>query len=276
MITVLLLLTLNKQIVIMDEEQNMIDDFIAQLKSKKNELFTPQSMEDYHSPVLYPEADNTNVQKPPVNNKVDKNNLETPQKESIVDYKINEIPKANPVIFKTTGNDELLNGLNKFSPNRFNPRNSTVYDQYDNQILSATQELKAEGENVQPKLIKAIMLVETGMRPRQNRKGYYGFPQTSDANLTYINKKYNTNFSKLDMYNAKKATKFIHYYLKDVMRSSYINNYQDAIAAYNWGIGNYIKFKEGRKVMPDETKNYISLVDTIMNYNFNTKTFKTN
>jgi hypothetical protein len=126
-------------------------------------------------------------------------------------------------------------------------------------------------------LIKAIMLIETGMNPTKNSLGFEGFPQTKEHILNGrtdksgkfhpgINQRYGTNFTMKDMYNAEKAAEFIHYYLKTVAKSSYVNNLQDMIIAYNWGIGNLGAYKRGEKELPDQSKDYVKMINVMQDY----------
>ena len=81
--------------------------------------------------------------------------------------------------------------------------------------MAGIRELKSRGEKPNPKLIKGLMMVETSMNPRKNKLGYEGFPQTRQQEIDWVNKKFRTNFSLKDLYDAKESTKFIHYYLKN-------------------------------------------------------------
>jgi len=287
MITALFLLILNKHVIFMDEEQNIIENFITELKRKREEKIKPSQPAEVHSPVINYESDNTSVHQVFPEWKIDENSFPsykdfkpTDDDDSYTKEEREEmIHMGTPapletLPFKTYGNLDLISKLNQIHPNRFSPENVGIYDYYDSEITKAMRKLRLHGEKVNPKLVKAIMLVETGMKPRINRKGYFGFPQTRKSIISYINNKYNKHFTTSDMYDAEKASEFIHYYLKDVANSSLVNNYKDAIIAYNWGLGNLRKYKKGEASLPEETQEYVKLVDTIMNYDFTIKILK--
>lgn len=171
---------------------------------------------------------------------------------------------------------EVIGDLNSINPNRFSTQKIDHYDQYDAEIARGVEELKSIGENPDAKLIKAIMMVETGMNPVKNSLGYEGFPQTKEHIINGwtdkkgnfhpgINQRYNTSFTMEDMYDPQEAAKFIHYMIKDQKRSKYINNDIEAMAAYNWGLGNWINYKRGNiKSIPKETADYMDLVSTLV------------
>lgn len=165
----------------------------------------------------------------------------------------------------TMDDEALISALNTVVKKRFSSRKADQYDQYDAEIAQAVEELKAEGENPPPaKFLKAMMLIETGMRPRKNHLGYEGFPQTKKKFVNSINKRNGTDFKMRDMYDAKESAKFIHYYIKTIKRSEYVKNDIEAVGAYNWGTGNWAKYKQGLKKLPKETKDYMDLVSIMM------------
>jgi hypothetical protein len=160
----------------------------------------------------------------------------------------------------------LISDLAKINKRRFTSKYVDRYNQFDDLIENSLEKLKEEGESPNMSLIKAIMMVETGMIPRENPKGFHGFPQTKWKYVKPINRKFGTNFTMSDMYNPEKSAQFIHYYLKALEPISYVNSVDDLLASYNWGVGNYKKFLEGKKErMPSETKEYISLVKAMLN-----------
>ena len=166
----------------------------------------------------------------------------------------------------SAGVEGFIDSVNRIKPGRLDSTKIAHYDQYDNDILRAVENLEAKGEDPNQNLIKAIMLIETGMNPIKNSLGYEGFPQTKDHIIQSINKRNRTNFSMKDMYDAEKSAEFIHYYLKTASKSDYVNNIEDLIIAYNWGIGNLKKYKHGEKDLPNQTADYIKMVASMQDY----------
>ena len=66
----------------------------------------------------------------------------------------------------------FIDAINMIKPGRLDTSKVARYDKYDDQILAAADKLNAKGENADPNLIKAMMIVETGMNPRKNSLGY--------------------------------------------------------------------------------------------------------
>jgi hypothetical protein len=123
-----------------------------------------------------------------------------------------------------------------------------------------------------------MMIVETGMNPRKNSLGFEGFPQTKEhiingwkndsTGVFYpgINQRYGTNFTMKDMYNPEKAAEFMYYYMKAVSKSKYVQDLKDLVIAYNWGVGNLKKYKQGEKELPKESADYYAMIDTMSGY----------
>jgi hypothetical protein len=197
---------------------------------------------------------------------------------SIINYYIKEHPTIDEndifYLMKTLrGHKQLkqieitpsqINKLNLIVNNRFNISKINSYNKFDIDIIQASNELKLAGEKPNIKLIKAIMLIETGMIPRKNNLGYEGFPQTKMKILNHINNKYSTQFVKADLYDPQKSTKIIHYIIKAISKSKYVKNHQDIVGSYNWGLGNWSKYKLGKKTLPDETNDYIKMISSIL------------
>jgi hypothetical protein len=172
----------------------------------------------------------------------------------------------------------FIDQVNKIVPGRLDTSQIARYDKYDDSILAAAENLKKKGEKVNPNLIKAMMIVETGMNPRKNSLGYEGFPQTkehiingwtNDSTGVFhpgINQRYGTNFTIKDMYNPEKAAEFMHYYMKAVSKSKHVKDLKDLIIAYNWGVGNLRKYKKGEKELPKESADYYAMVDTMKGF----------
>lgn len=165
----------------------------------------------------------------------------------------------------------LVSRLNKITPKRFSHHDNylELYNKYDKEIEEAIKELLSNGEKPNSNLIKAIMMAETQMKPRKNRLGFEGFPQTKMKFVKWLNKKSGQNFNSSDLYNPKESAKLIHYFLKELKKFKHVNNDLEAAASYNWGVGNFKKHKEKNKKMPLETKNYVNLVQTMVNANKN-------
>jgi len=161
--------------------------------------------------------------------------------------------------------DEKVKILNAIVPNRFSSKKLEQYNQYDKAITEAVKELKAAGQSPNIALIKGIMLIETGMVPRKNHLGYKGFPQTKMKQVRSINKRHKTNFTKEDLYDAKQSAKFIHYMIITLKKSRFVKWDREALAAYNWGLGNFSKYRIGKKKMPTETTEYVKMISAFVN-----------
>jgi len=183
---------------------------------------------------------------------------------------------ANKEIF-SVADQGLIKAINNVVPGRLSSAKIPQYDKYDDAILKACENLKAKGEKPDANLIKAIMIIETGMNPRINHKGFQGFPQTKkhlidgwkDKDGTYhpgINKKFGTNFTIEDMYDAEKSAEFIYYYVKGLKKSIYVKTVDDVIIAYNWGMGNLGKYKRGEVKLPNESANYVKMMKVLQKY----------
>jgi len=171
---------------------------------------------------------------------------------------------AAPEIVQAT--PEFIESINKIKPGRLDTTHIERYNQFDDAILKATANLEAKGEDPNQDLIKSIMMVETGMKPTKNSLGFEGFPQTKSHIIDEINQRYGTHFTLRQMYDAEKAAEFIHYYLKTVAKSKYVNDLSDMIIAYNWGIGNLGAYKRGEKKLPDQSKDYVKMIDAMQGY----------
>ena len=80
----------------------------------------------------------------------------------------------------SAGTPGFIEAVNKIKPGRLDTSNIARYDKHDDSILAAMDSLESKGEDVNPNLIKAMMIVETGMNPTKNSLGYEGFPQTKE------------------------------------------------------------------------------------------------
>lgn len=174
--------------------------------------------------------------------------------------------EANRIKVFNTIDPSLITSINKIRPKLLSFNKVEQYDQYDEQIIEAVKELKEIGETPNANFIKSIMIIETGMIPKKNYKGYEGFPQTKFSTVKSVNKKNGTNFTMKDMYDAKRSAQFIHYYVKGLRESDLIKNDQDLIIAYNWGIGNLGKYKKGIKKLPKQSKDYVSMIKIMKKY----------
>jgi hypothetical protein len=173
--------------------------------------------------------------------------------------------KEEPKIL-SAGAEGFIDAINVIKPGRLDTAKIAQYDQYDEDILRAVDNLKAKGEDPNKDLIKAIMLIETGMNPTTNKWGFSGFPQTKQHTIDGINKRYKTDFTMDDMFDAEKSAEFIHYYLKAASKSDYVDNLADLIIAYNWGLGNLGKYKRGEKELSQQAADYVKMVDVMQDY----------
>jgi hypothetical protein len=169
----------------------------------------------------------------------------------------------------SAGTPGFIESINSIKPGRLDSSKIAHYDQYDADIMKAVNKLRAKGENPDPNLIKTIMIIETGMNPRKNSLGYEGFPQTKQHIINGINEKNRTGFTMMDMYVPEKAAEFIHYYLKTVQKSQWVDDIDDLIIAYNWGLGNLRDYKKGEREMPQQTADYIAMINSVKD-NFGT------
>jgi len=190
---------------------------------------------------------------------------------------LNLYKKEEPKRIMSAGDKGFIDSVNEIQPGRLDSALIARYDQYDEDILRAVDSLKAKGEEVDANLIKAIMLIETGMKPSKNSLGFEGFPQTKEYILNGwkddkgkfhpgINQKYGTSFTMKDMYDANKSAEFIHYYIKGLQKSKWVENIEDTIIAYNWGMGNLAKWKRGEKDLPSQSVNYVKMLKAMKDY----------
>lgn len=183
---------------------------------------------------------------------------------TVAAFETPKVKKVKPEIL--TVHEDIINDINAVVPKRMSVEKINQYEQYNKSILNAVQKLKAKGEKPDADLIKAIMLIETGMKPRKNKLGYEGFPQTKKHIIQDINARYHTNFTMEDMYNAERSAEFIHYYIKSLQRSQYVNNLEDMVIAYNWGLGNLINYKNGLEKLPTQSKDYVKMIKVLQKY----------
>lgn len=169
---------------------------------------------------------------------------------------------------------EFISDLDTVKPGRFSEKKIEHYNKFDKEIMKAVNDLRAKGEDPNPDLIKAIMLIETGMNPTKNKWGFEGFPQTKEHIIKGwtdekgnfhpgINQRYGTNFTIKDMYDPYKAAQFIHYYLDAIGKSKWVSDSSDLAIAYNWGTGNLAKYKKGEKELPKQPKDYARMIDAM-------------
>ena len=171
-------------------------------------------------------------------------------------FSANDVIRAKGVPHR---NNSFIDAVNNIKPGRLDPNKTAHYDQYDEAILKAAENLKAKGEKPNADFLKAIMIIETGMSPVKNKWGFQGFPQTKIHTIESVNKRNGTSFTMEDMYDAEKAAEFIHYYLKTVEKSKHVNSLEDMIIAYNWGIGNLGKYKRGEQELASQPKDYVKM-----------------
>jgi len=173
--------------------------------------------------------------------------------------------KEKPEIL-SAGTPGFIESINSVKPGRLDSSKIDYYDRFDREIMNAVDKLRAKGENPDPNLIKTIMIIETGMNPRKNSLGYEGFPQTKQHIINDVNNRYGVSFLVIDMYDAEKAAQFIHYYLKMVQRSQWVEDIDDLIIAYNWGLGNLRDYKKGEIELPQQTSDYLAMIGSVKNH----------
>lgn len=176
----------------------------------------------------------------------------------------NEYKKEKTPIIRMS--KEIIDTVNKIKPGLYSEQEIDLYNKYDKEIIRAVTELNQKGENADADLIKSFMLIETGMKPKKNSLGFEGFPQTKKHIIDWINEKYATNFTLSDMYNPYKSAKFIHYYLKAIKRSKFVNDLDDMVIAYNWGTTNLGKYKANKKQLPKESEDYVKMMKILSKY----------
>ena len=75
----------------------------------------------------------------------------------VFDFMKGEFVKSSEGIIQMS--PEIIEDINKVKPNRFSEKKIPQYNQFDEQIISATEDLKIKGENPHADLIKTIMLI---------------------------------------------------------------------------------------------------------------------
>lgn len=161
--------------------------------------------------------------------------------------------------------EDLISKLAGINKNRFTSKYLSRYNSLDDRIEKALHVLRDKGETPNYSLIKAIIMIESGMIPRKNRLGFQGYPQTKWKYVKGINKKFGTDFTMKDLYDPERSAQFIHYYMKALEPLSYINDFEDLAASYNMGVGNYKKYLQGKRKMKKETQDYVALAKTMLN-----------
>jgi soluble lytic murein transglycosylase-like protein len=129
-----------------------------------------------------------------------------------------------------------------------------------NQFASNIEQAIAKASkqyNVEPNLIRSVIMQESSGNPSlQSKAGARGLMQlmpstASDLGLNTLEDIYDTNK------NVMAGTKYLGQLL-----DRYGGDVNKALAAYNWGMGSLNKyFKGSKKVLPQETKDYIEKVN---------------
>ena len=186
--------------------------------------------------------------------------------DNVIDITKEEVIKEDKESKILSINSEIIKDINSIKPGRLNVAKIPRYNQHDKEILEAVEILKNKGEDPNPNLLKSIMVLETGMKPIKNKWGFEGFPQTKTHIISSINKRFKTDFTISDMYDPVKSAQFIHYYLKASSKSSYVKNLEDLAIAYNWGIGNLRKYKNGEKELTSQARDYAAMIKVLEKY----------
>lgn len=133
------------------------------------------------------------------------------------------------------------------------------YNAYDDLISQAASEF---GEN--PKLIKTIMLIETGMQPNQvSHKGYSGYAQTNEATIETVNNNMGTSFTIEDMEDPLEASRFVAANIQYLRRKQGAQNDDEVFVAYNTGPGKLEDFRSGK--LNPESRQYLHMGNHLMN-----------
>lgn len=181
---------------------------------------------------------------------------------SMFDKDGNLAPVEKPELFKV--DDFLVNSLNEGvedTKRRFAPWYKDRYNSIDADIIKAAKE---KGAN--PNIVKAFMLIETGMKPSKNSKGYQGYPQTNQDSIDTINKVQGTAYTLEQMNDPYHAANYIIDYMRTNEQLFGAKDLQDHVIAYNYGPARLKKYKEGKlslDQLPTETKRYINDINKL-------------
>lgn len=96
-------------------------------------------------------------------------------------------------------------------------------------------------------------------------RAYVGKYQIGQAVLDEINHFKKTEYTKHDLLNDETSKYIASWYFERI--TFYLQHYElpntvaNMCIAYNWGIGNLVKYNKGLKTLPSETRNYLTRYD---------------
>jgi soluble lytic murein transglycosylase-like protein len=106
--------------------------------------------------------------------------------------------------------------------------------------------------------MEAIKQIESGGNPKAYNKysKATGLYQITPICLKHFNEVNKTSWKMDDMYDPKKNERVAVWYFTWLERQGLED--EEQIIAYNWGIGNLMKYRLGLKTLPKETRNYLN------------------
>jgi soluble lytic murein transglycosylase-like protein len=106
--------------------------------------------------------------------------------------------------------------------------------------------------------MEAIKEIESGGNPKAYNKysKATGLYQITPICLKHFNEVNKTSWKMDDMYDPKKNERVAVWYFTWLERQGLED--EEQIIAYNWGIGNLMKYRLGLKTLPKETRNYLN------------------
>lgn len=106
----------------------------------------------------------------------------------------------------------------------------------------------------------AIAQIESSNNPNavsfRGAKYGRGLYQISEVCLKHYNTSNKADIRPVELFNPSINGKVANWYF-EWLRGLNLSDYE-AIIAYNWGIGNFWKYKRGEKSLPKETLNYLT------------------
>jgi len=110
--------------------------------------------------------------------------------------------------------------------------------------------------------ISIIIQIESSGNPNayNEQSGCIGLMQISEVCLEHYNQIHRTKYSKQDLYNPETNKKIGQWYVRwisNYLKKKKLYSVDNVLICYNWGIGNFLKYKENKKSLPIETQQYI-------------------
>jgi len=131
-----------------------------------------------------------------------------------------------------------------------------VPSQYKTPILDA-----AGKYGIEPDLFARLLWQESRYAdsivfgPRVSSAGAQGIAQFMPTTATWVGQQMGKSF---DPFNPTQAIPASAWYLAFLFART--NNWPDAVASYNWGLGNVLKWRAGKATPPAETQNYVAVI----------------